>query len=321
MVYQRDYEPDAVKPMRKYIAKHIAPSAAQVMADFNRIYGSMAPLDQSTLYSMLFESYTVFSKNYVKMYMEDFGGSSLENMDAMFTENRAYFTTLSTAYEGAYTTSIGDGSFCYFGPGYANSFTVVHELGHFYASRFEDEDESYSLDLAETHSQGNEWLFMDFLDGKLKAEVHDGLLEYKMLDTIIMIIICAMIDEFEEKVYTHPNAGNLSAQDYDKLMEKVAERYGGIDYVSENMTDIQSYWKIVCMESPVYYISYGVSSVAALNFYTLAQEDRDAARQAYIYITETPDPDRGFLGNIQDAGLSGPFDEEVYKDLKKLITE
>ena len=78
---------------------------------------------------------------------------------------------------------------------------------------------------------------------------------------------------------------------------------------------MQNYWKMVVVEQPVYYISYAVSSIAALNIFTMSLEDEDAAWDAYIKLAEQMDIDQGFLWNIEQAGLAGPFDEEVYQEL------
>ena len=69
------------------------------------------------------------------------------------------------------------------------------------------------------------------------------------------------------------------------------------------------------LESPVYYVSYAVSGIAAINLYTMAQQDETAARESLRKLMEEPVEDEGFLVNIQNAGLSGPFDEEVYRQL------
>ena len=129
---------------------------------------------------------------------------------------------------------------------------------------------------------------------------------------VAMILLCVAIDEFEERVYTHPDVASLTGDDLDAIMEEVCENYGGIDFLNNNVTDVQEYWRMVVVEQPVYYISYAVSSIAAMNIYTIAQEDYTEAARIYCSLIEEADVDQGFLANIKNAGLDGPFDEEVY---------
>lgn len=177
------------------------------------------------------------------------------------------------------------------------------------------------MDLSETQSQSNEWLFIDYLKSNFSENLYQALVEYKLSSDIGYIICFVMIDEFEEKVYSDKNAGNLTLEEYDAIMAEVAENYGGLTFVQENILDIQSYWKQVVLESPVYYVSYAVSGIAAINLYTVAQENEDYARECFRKLMEEPVEDEGFLANIQSAGISGPFEEGVYLRLMQRYSQ
>ena len=129
------------------------------------------------------------------------------------------------------------------------------------------------MDLSETQSQGNEWMYMYFLRKCSDPQIYQAMLNYKMLTEISYIMAFVMIDQFEEQVYSHPNAGNLTLKEYDAIMTQVARDYGGIEMISSHVMDIQDYWKSVVLESPVYYVSYGVSSLASINLFTMAEQD------------------------------------------------
>lgn len=320
LVYERDYLPADLAPMRASLKTYLAPIVGDLMNDFNTGYQKLPSNKREFMVNMLYESYTTFPRNLVDLYIKDLPEEMREPMGLMFKGDNAYFAKSSKAYAGAFTTEFEGEPFCYFGPGYSSMSTLVHELGHYYAAQGLTLND-IPMDLAETHSQSNEWLFMTFLEGEVDAKIMEALKQYKLYEAVTMILVCAMVDEFEEKVYTHPNAGNLTAQEYDDLMKEVAEGYGGLDYINSNMADIQYYWKVVAMESPVYYISYAVSSVASLNVYTLSQKDEAAAREALRFLAADADTDQGFLWNIKEAGLTGPFDEQVYKDLNEMLTK
>jgi oligoendopeptidase F len=234
-------------------------------------------------------------------------------MNKMFEEDRVVFTEEENAREGAFTTLVGMEPFCFFGPGYHNVSTVIHELGHFYGAVEGDMMET-PLDLAETQSQGNEWLFAAFLQDQLPEGTYRAYLSYKLYEVIAETLVQLAVDAFEKAVYSHPNVENLTQADFELIMAEVAQAYGGIQFFNKNITDLQSYWKMVVVESPVYYISYAVSSMAALNIYTLATENREEATNVYCRLAENDDYDDGFLAIITDAGLPGPFQEDVYED-------
>ena len=72
---------------------------------------------------------------------------------------------------------------------------------------------------------------------------------------------------------------------------------------------------MVVVENPVYYISYAVSSVSAMNLYTMYQQDPEAAVAAYQLLTEQDWEEEGFLAALEAADLPGAFDESVYQYL------
>lgn len=314
MIYNRDYDSTQLQKMRNYAAEYLSEISQNTLLAF---YAALDELDDQAqvLFSdILWTDYNMLDEDYVGGYIADQGLSTAAAMRDMFDNDRVLFTNSPNAYEGAFTTFIDDEPFCYYGPGYMGNETMIHELGHYYGGKYVNGFE-LPMDLCETQSQSNEWLFIRYLGDEVPEELYRAIVEYKLANESSNIITFMLVDAFEELVYTHENAGNLTAQEYDDLMVQAAELFGGIDFVRENICDIQSYWKIVVVESPVYYISYAVSSVASINLFTIAEEDEAAARECYRKLVEEADENEGFLWNIQQAGLSGPFDEAVYQEL------
>lgn len=311
MVYDRDYTAKELQVMRDYVSQYLIPTQNGLINTFYSTYPFLDADQSEQVRYWVYQSYDEEGKQYVEDYFDTLPESAREWMEHMFREERVVFTESSDAYEGAFTDSIGDLPYCYFGPGYINASTVIHEVGHYYAACNESLWE-YPLDLAETHSQGNEWLYIHYLKTVVDPEVYDCLLTYQLLTQVGNVISFTAIDEFEQRLYSHKNAGNLTRDEYEALMEDVAESYGGIDFIEDSIMDIQLYWKYVVIEQPVYYISYAVSGLAAVSLYTMAQEDESGAHQAYVNICEDADTDQGFLWNLQHAGLAGPFDKDVY---------
>ena len=81
------------------------------------------------------------------------------------------------------------------------------------------------------------------------------------------------------------------------------------------ISDPNVYWRLAAVSNPVYYISYAVSAVAALEVYAVAEEDYDAALTAYNALVDGITPEDGFLGALEKAGLTSPFEEQTYIDI------
>ncbi len=317
-IYDRDYTQQSVTQMRQYLAQYLAPAAEELVALNSEKWGNLSYNAKKEAQDLRWADYRSLKRDYVAGYLEDLPEEIREQMEKLFTENRLYMANRESAYAGAFTTTFGDGAFCYFGPGYSVSGNIIHELGHFYSTFYSDLDE-VPLDLAEVHSQSNEWLFLAYLKDELPEDIYQAVFYDTLFENIAVVLTCMMVDEFEQLVYTHPNAGNLTEEDYDGIMEQITVQYGGLAYTNQNICDIQRYWKHVVMENPCYYISYAVSNIAALNLYTLALSDEEQAREIYRLLCEEGDEEKGFLWNIQNAGLAGPFDEKTYQDLQKML--
>lgn len=313
-VYSRDYGQQELTQMRRYISEYLLPAYAQADEAFDGVYAQLDEQEETMLYALLYDPYDAGKIDYVRSYMLDMPETARQGMAHMFEQDRAVFTAYRHAYQGAFTTWIGAEPFCYFGTGYNDSTTIIHELGHYYGSLYV-EPWTQPMDLSETQSQGNEWLFTAWLRKQLSPSLYEVFSEYKLRTDMASVIAYTLIDSFEQQVYSHENAGNLTLEEYDGIMAQIAQDYGGIEYIQENLFDIQTYWKRIVIESPVYYISYAVSAVAAIDLFLTAQEDEAQARQQYCVLMEEPVEDGGFLANIRKAGIAGPFEETVYQKL------
>lgn len=315
VVYQRDYEPAQIEKLRQYAAQYLPEVYELADKAYSEQYENLTKKEKNLISQLNNQAYDALEENYVQMYIDAMPDSAKAGMQDMFTAKRSVFTSYQNAYRGAYTTFIDDKPFCYYGPGYTDSETVIHEMGHYYGSNYV-EAWSQPVDLAETQSQGNEWLFLQFMKSKMPEKAYACMVDQKISSDIAYIICFVMVDEFEQMVYTHQRAGELTQEEYDAMMAEIAEAYGGIDYIS-TILNVQRYWKRVVLETPVYYVSYAVSGLAAINLFTAAETDAATAQQMYVKLIEEPVEDAGFLANIQNAGIAGPFEETVYGQLWK----
>ncbi len=318
LVYSRDYDDDEVSIMRSLAGQYLPTAIENAMASFYSSRGALSSAQQKKLSSFMSNAFTDTYIDEIEGYLSTLPKQAQEDMLEMFNGNILMLKSAPNAMEGAFTTAISDDRLiCFFGPGYMSPLTAIHEVGHYYGGKHTALND-LPLDLAETHSQANEWLFLSYMDNEMGDALYNATVDYKLYSDLASIIICVIVDEFEEQVYTHPDIANLTGDDLDAIMEEVCENYGGIDFISSYTTDIQYYWRMVVVEQPVYYISYAVSAIAAIDVFTIAEEDYEQAVEIYRALIEEVNLDDGFLGNTQNAGLDGPFDEEVYIKLQEL---
>ncbi len=308
-IYDRDYSAEDLQLMRQYAKAYLGPNLKNAYDAFYNKFYALSALEQSYALSFLNNNYNASSKDYVSIYLDTMP-ENLRNHTQHMLESDSLFMTEDSAHDGAFTTTIGERSFCYFGPGYASCNTVVHEAGHYYASRYMDLG-SIPLDLAEVHSQGNEMLFITSMNGILPEKRYEAIVNYQLFNNLWIMLVGLMVDEFEQQVYS-VDVSNFTASDFNNIMNQITAQYGTDAQSSKYLTDMNSYWRQVVVRSPVYYVSYAVSAIAAVDLYTVAQTDYAAAVEIYTNLCENASEELGFLGNITAAGLSGPFQEEFY---------
>lgn len=316
VVYARDYSTDTVQKARDYAIEYLVPTVPAVLQEFALGFQRLTQAEQQVVIAFMEESYQDTDKDYVNLYIDSLPQDLQAAMSHLWQYDRAIFADSTGAKEGAFTVNIGEDAICYFGPGYDGTLTLVHEMGH-YASTLNLDLNACPMDLAELHSQGNEWLFMNQVREELNPNVYAVIRDYKMYMDMCTILVSFMVDDFEERIYTTDVSG-YTREDFDAVAEEVCQAYGGVDFVNNFLTDFQSYWRLVVMESPVYYVSYAMSDVAALNLYTIASQDREKAYEIYGHLLKDLDMELGFQENLKKVGLSGPFDSTVYEAIAQM---
>lgn len=316
VVYARDYTTDTVQQARDFAIEYLVPAVPAILQQFALGFQSLTQAEQQVVAAFMEGSYQDTDEDYVNLYIDSLPEDLQEVMNHLWQYDRAIFADKDGAKEGAFTANIGEDAICYFGPGYDGTLTLVHEMGH-YASTLNLDLDECPMDLAELHSQGNEWLFMNELREELNPNVYAVIRDYKMYKDMCTILVSFMVDDFEERIYTTDVSG-YTREDFDAVADAVCQAYGGADFVNNYLTDFQSYWRLVVMESPVYYVSYAMSDVAALNLYTIASQDTEKAYEIYGHLLKDVDLNLGFQENLKEVGLSGPFDSEVYEAVAKM---
>lgn len=356
--YNREYTPSEVASMRQYVKQYISPLLTKVYNAYSRFNGFTnydnldyyAGLAADSLFTIDTEyaarTYTATNRigDYFKFLNNNVTGAGEINYykyaNKLFKDGN-YF---SGSEEGAYTYWIVDKnqSVLFFGDNYdddygsydySTAFTFVHEFGHYYNGIFNG-NISLSMDHDETQSQGNEMLFLAWLNENKPANISDGykILECEQLFNILCSIVqSTIVDEFEQAVYSNSYGegaykNGISPSDYGKVYSAILDSYGtGISAILGT-----EYWMYVAVSSPAYYISYAMSALPSLELFVKAQKDGlTAARSSYFKLydfsrnTNVADADGD--GNVTYrealayAGLDNPFSQTLYTTINNYL--
>jgi oligoendopeptidase F len=318
-VYMRDYGREEAEDFAALIREYYLPIFDTVNNNWMGKYSALPMAAANCMYNYLFEPFDQIDKNYLKSYIESFDGSMREGLEHMFANRNVIFTDSPTSHPSAFQTYLREFEtpFCLFGNQGQTTDTLVHEMGHYYAALYNPD--LYSYDLAEVQSQGNEMLLLNYISGNMMPSAYKAVRGYKLFVYLAETIVCVIIDEFEREVYSLDSVEGFTSEDFDAIMAKVCENYGGVAFVEENITDINYYWRMVATNNPLYYISYAVSMTEALNILAVAEEDTDAGRELYRKLIEDVEKNTNFLEAMEMAGLSSPFEEETYEKIVKIM--
>ena len=321
-IYGRDYSAEDLNKFHGYVRSNISSKIDGLIEAWRNVkLGS-----NEDLYNAFMDrDFDSMDDNYVMMYFDSLGDTNMGiAMSDVFENENCVFTNSGNPHPTAFQTWLYETEkpFCLFG-GQKSSTTVIHEVGHYYAAYTNDDIGDY--DLCETHSQGNEFLFMDFCSDKLPKNVFKSAIMYQLINTCGTITFASIVDQFEQAVYSLPNetVANMTDKDFDAIMDNIIESNSEYSAaISAFGIDLNEYWKSVAVSNAVYYISYSVSAVAALNIYSMVLENEEAAYAAYRALVETPGiEEMGYVEALAAAGITSPFDESSHKKVAKLIND
>lgn len=214
---------------------------------------------------------------------------------------RGSFTTYLPGYEVPYLFTQWEGK--------AGSIsTVVHEFGHFLSFYLNPEATCYggSLDLAEVDSQGLELLLFDQYD-TLFGEYGEVAQSNALLDGLYGVLAGFMEDEFQQKAFEMESP---TVEKLNRLYLKLAGEYGlsqVFSYTGREWMDIGHTFSY-----PFYYISYGVSMLAALKLWRMEQSRQGAGWKSYRKLLNRQG-DWDFLQALTRCGLGQPLEEREIK--------
>ena len=336
-VYGRDYTYEEAGQFADYVKTYLSPVFNAVYKKWDNIVAdTQESIDQyyTQVRDPFFES--IDSNTLVNDYIDLLEFNT--NPEKMITFSDEFNKLMSEGnmfrgdYEGAFVTTIGFANLpiAYFGPGYDNAFTIVHEFGHYmneiYSMGVSDTHPNFdqSYDLLEMHSQGNELLYLCYLkENSNFSEVAIDLIEtYTLVNMLYPVLAGMTIDTFEQAIYlgTYDGLGadvimadgKITSDEYHALYDYICQDFGGADLLS-------GYWEYgMTITSPCYYISYSASAMAVLQLYEMANTDGfDAAKDAYLKLFTYVDvnPEMTLNETLAYAGMLTYQDKGLYEAL------
>ena len=200
---------------------------------------------------------------------------------------------------------------------------VGHEFGHaFQMAVFNQKNNipEYILptkEACEISSKAMEfliWPYMEEIFGD-KAENY----RYSHLeDAIFAMPYRASIDEFQYFIYSNPN---VSSKERKKKWVEIEQKY--MPYkASYNHPYLErgSLWhqQIHIFKYPFYYIDYAIAEICALQIWSIAQTDKDAAWNLYVDLC-IQGGSLSFLDLLGHANIDSPFRDEAFVNMVDVI--
>ena len=337
-IYDRDYAYTDVKPIADNVKEYIAPIYGSAMAKWNSVTSNFTDAQYYAYQAYTSESFfsNFDSNKYLNDYIDTMELNGVDKTVSFSDELNGLMSNgnlFRGQYSGAYVTSIYglDIPIAFFGITNSSAFTVAHEFGHYMNEVYNSEDYSQSFDLLEMHSQGDELLFLSYLMNHEDIKEVDMVLveTYQLLVMIDTIVNTLAVDTFEQAVYTdtyngaYANEimadGTITADEYDTLYKSVLVDFGVVDYTTD------TYWRYMTITSPCYYVSYSVSAISVLQLYGMANNNFDAAKEAYLklftYVDEYTSEDDYMTTEevLAYAGLYSFTDDQLYQYLARTL--
>ena len=308
VTYARDYSPED--------AAYLSYDVSDYLLDTYFEYYDAYDADAGYTLDGLFDEMTIEEQMEIaESYLIDVDADMLESFEFMKTYHLYDLEYSDTKYEGGFTTWIDvyDEPFLFNQPGsgFYDYMTLVHEFGHYnaYYVNTDNEESWNNIDLAEIHSQGLEMLYCAFYEEMLGEEMGEAAVNYSMLQLIGAILDGCMYDEFQQAVYAMEDP---TLEKINEAFREVAQYYGYVYDSPEEAVD----WIAVPhnFDQPLYYISYAVSALPALEIYAMAEEDFAEACRVYKALVakgEAP----SFEDTLAECGLTDPFEEDYIEKL------
>lgn len=308
--YNRDFTAEEIIALSKTVQEELLPVLESLEAALEELPYYDDVFDEPVKFDNPFETIN----EYAERLSPEIAGSAYN-----LVNDSLYLTTKGDdCYTGSFTIDLPLQNraliYNYQYDDYYDMITAIHEFGHFHASKF-DTTPTYlmanNIDIAEIQSQGMEMIFMPLYD-ELYGQQADAMRMLKLCDMLDSVISGFIIGEFEYTVLS--NLENMSAEDIVQYYDTIMEDYA---------PDSSLYYIPHIFEQPGYYISYGVSALAAFNIWEASLTDNQKAVDMYESIAQLSCNSKAyqFKSALQYCGFDNVLSEEYIRDLAAKLQE
>ncbi len=189
---------------------------------------------------------------------------------------------------------------------------LTHECGHALNSYLSKDLEIMeyrhsTMDVAEIHSMAMEFFTADWMQLFFHDKTKDYLYMHLAAALIFLPYGC-MVDEFQHEVYANP--GYTPAQRKELWLRLEKEYRPHLDYGDDEFLSQGGVWQRQShiYERPFYYIDYCIAQVCALQYRIWMEEDRQAAWNSYLELSQKAGSKR-LTELVKEAGLVSPFED------------
>lgn len=314
-LYNRDYTIEDIKSVYAAVKQYIVPVLAEVEQ-----YVYSGRLNDLIYMDYLTEDYVI---DVVGRHMGDID-PALADVYQYMVDHHLYdidydpgkmnvgYTTTLYEYQEPFIFNTPDYS-------YYDLETMIHEFGHyneaFHAGTNLINDVT-NMDVAEIHSQGLELLYLKYADEVYGEGLGDTARQMVLYQILYSVIDGCLYDEFQNAVFSADH--DMTAQEVNQLFRRLSEEYG---YVYYDLGDEAYDWVDVphTFSSPMYYISYGTSALAALDIWTIALEDRQAGIDKYMELT-TYGLGTTYCELMEECGIKSIFEEGTIQEIAQAVS-
>lgn len=304
-MHGRDYLPDDLDEYIKAIKEYLVPLYIEAEnADlFDAVY-ELDSMDADTCFGYL--SDTLNGLHYyfddAMDFMTDYDLYSIQASD---TKHDSSYTAYLYSYDAPFM-------YCYPCGDDSDILTFAHEFGH-YTDCYVNYNTTYCTDIAETFSQGLEYLLISNMKDEAERQV---LTNYKMLDALGIYIGQACYNEFEHRAF-FLNDDELTVEGLNALFDEVSDEYGLTEAYS--MYDRFSWVGVSHLfEVPFYVISYCVSDSAAFMLYNIELDAPGSGLEMYIALLDEAYR-YDFLDLIESCGMESPISAKTIKAMSETM--
>ena len=204
---------------------------------------------------------------------------------------------------GAFTTYITNAGCPFISmtmDGERDFIVLSHEFGHFVEYNSETKEnlltDSDNIDLAEIASNGLQGLMTYFYDEIYKGSA-DSARDNAIGELLENVIDGCVEDDFQRAIYKNPD------MTLDEINKLYSETYA--EYNSRTEGDPGYSWVFIShnFEAPMYYISYTVSALAALQIWNQSNKDFDGAVKTWEKFIKKGTYNQTYLDVVGKCGL------------------